>query len=873
MNRLDTSNANSGATVIAVRHIPRAEPQASPILVWAPFVMVAFESGLLVLLIRLLAIEGAAFGNLAVLMWAGFVVHHFLPARFRLPFFVALSLAGLIVYAGFLTGVCVIAIGLGLIGICHVPFSWPVRFGILAAAVGVLVACRQSLAAKTLPSGVWSVLAAMFMFRLIIYVYELYHRKVAGEAARTLAYFFMVPNVAFPLFPIVDYQAFVKSHYNAPALVIYQSGLRLILRGIVQLLIYRLVYHFGVIEAAAVSNLAEVAQFLAATSLLYLHVSGTFHIIVGLLHLFGFNLPATHHLYFLSSNFTDLWRRNNIYWRDFIAKIFFNPAYFYFKRLGATGALVAATLVAFAATWMLHSYQTFWLRGKFPLGWQDAVFWTAMAAFGLINTLSEARRGRQRQLVKTRRTFWSETSLALKTIGTYVTLWWILWTIWSRPTNEELTWLTRAALNFSAGQVALIVGGLAGLGLAAVLFGRVSRADLDGTASQKPGQPISIWPSALGVIVVSTIMLAAAGLSRKLPADSSAARVAEYLTSNRLNDLDLAIQRRGYYEDIEEANIGRGQAKPNTDGGQQGDIEKHRGPEKWVLLTNDFMHSKIKPLYRGSFKGKRFSTNRWGMRDRDYEQKKPAGAYRIALLGTSNEMGWGVADGDTFENLLEDRLNREDLGGQINKFEILNFSESAHGAFQKLLVLEDKGFTFEPDAVFWFTYTPEAERLVDHLAKTFRRRIAIPEPYQPPIEAVFQKAQISQALPNNQLLKRLEPYGMELVDFVFHRLADQCREHGVKLYIVYRPEPYESDQVPGLYRKRLMELARQCGASALDLTSCYQEIADRQKVMMDPRDSHANELGHRLLAEELYRQLHPGGGDLILHPAPATGLP
>ena len=61
--------------------------------------------------------------------------------------------------------------------------------------------------------------------------------------------------------------------------------------------------------------------------------------------MFGFNLPETHHLYLLASSFTDFWRRINIYWKDFIMKLFFYPSFFKLRKLGSTWALVLATLL------------------------------------------------------------------------------------------------------------------------------------------------------------------------------------------------------------------------------------------------------------------------------------------------------------------------------------------------------------------------------------------------------------------------------------------------------------------------------------------------------------------------------------------------
>ena len=76
-------------------------------------------------------------------------------------------------------------------------------------------------------------------------------------------------------------------------------------------------------------------------------------------------LPETHHRYLLATSFTDYWRRINIYWKDFMVRIFFNPVVFRLKRWPQPAALAAATAVVFLATWLLHAYQLYWLRG----GW------------------------------------------------------------------------------------------------------------------------------------------------------------------------------------------------------------------------------------------------------------------------------------------------------------------------------------------------------------------------------------------------------------------------------------------------------------------------------------------------------------------------
>ena len=107
-----------------------------------------------------------------------------------------------------------------------------------------------------------------------------------------------------------------------------------IVRGLSHLLAYRVVKYYLLPAPHELGDLPHLALFLAANYALYLHVSGYFHIITGVFHLFGFELPRTHHNYFLASSFTDIWRRINIYWKDFMTKVFFLPAFFAPARLG-----------------------------------------------------------------------------------------------------------------------------------------------------------------------------------------------------------------------------------------------------------------------------------------------------------------------------------------------------------------------------------------------------------------------------------------------------------------------------------------------------------------------------------------------------------
>src|SRR4029078_2481138 len=171
-------------------------------------------------------------------------------------------------------------------------------------------------------------------------------------------------------------------------------------------------------------------RYLIANFGLYLRISGQFHVIVGILHLFGFNLPETHHLYFMASSFTDLWRRINIYWKDFMLKVFYYPTYFRIRQWGANSSLIFSTAFVFFLTWFFHAYQWFWLRGSFLLTAPDMLFWFILALLVVANTPYEAKRGRKRSLVQQRESVVDIAALAIRSAATFSVMA-ILWSLWS----------------------------------------------------------------------------------------------------------------------------------------------------------------------------------------------------------------------------------------------------------------------------------------------------------------------------------------------------------------------------------------------------------------------------------------------------------
>src|SRR5438128_2502259 len=75
------------------------------------YIVILLQLGLLTLLLRQFQIESAAFLRLALLAFGGFAIHAVLPMRYRLPFFLGLSLIGIVLVLDIGNGLSIIGTG------------------------------------------------------------------------------------------------------------------------------------------------------------------------------------------------------------------------------------------------------------------------------------------------------------------------------------------------------------------------------------------------------------------------------------------------------------------------------------------------------------------------------------------------------------------------------------------------------------------------------------------------------------------------------------------------------------------------------------------------------------------------------------------
>lgn len=387
-------------------------------------------------------LEEPAFFVMLWLVLIGFSIHYWLPFRHKELFFVAFSLGGAYVLLHPLVATTAIGVGCFVYVLLTSGLSFRAKLLTVLALTGVAAYLRSGSTAVLglgvadlgLPDQIWPIVGSIFMFRLIVYMYDLRHATERPSAVEFFSYFFMLPNYYFVLFPVVDFQTMRKSYFRRDINAIAQEGLSWIVRGVIQLLLYRLIYNYrSVWSPEYITTFPQLVREMILIYLLYLRVSGTFHIIIGIMHLFGYDLPETHRRYLFAGSLTDFWRRINIYWKDFMVKLVYFPVYFRLRRSGERRAQIIATSIVFVATWFLHSYQFFWLSGTFLLTGPDIAFWAILGSLVVVNMLVE--QNRPRRLVR-QDTWRARLRQILGVIGTLILIL-ILWSLWHSESIGE----------------------------------------------------------------------------------------------------------------------------------------------------------------------------------------------------------------------------------------------------------------------------------------------------------------------------------------------------------------------------------------------------------------------------------------------------
>jgi hypothetical protein len=265
-------------------------------------------------------------------------------------------------------------------------------------------------------------------------------------------------------------------------------------------------------------------------------------------------------------------------------------------------------------------------------------------------------------------------------------------------------------------------------------------------------------------------------------------------------------------------------------------------------FTGDFLQKELVPSFVAFTSHGPVHTNRWAMRDKDYEKYPGPGTFRIALLGASQVMGWGVGDNETFEAVLEQRLNDQDGSSPFARYEILNFAVPGYRPLQQLMVAE-KAFTFKPNALFYVAAAREASSASFYLAEVVSKGIAIPYAQ---LRDLVRKAGVVESTSEAVASRRLLPFRNEILAWTYQSIVARCRDRNIVPVLIFLPQVEAS----GWQQEAsdILRIAKEAGFVILDLSDVFRGY-DVASIRLAEWDNHPNAKGHQLVAAQLYALL------------------
>lgn len=675
---------------------------------------------------------------------------------------------------------------------------------------------------------VWVRISGIILLFKSFYLIYLLHTKKEYSFFENLNYLFMLPHLSIPLFPAIDPQkAKIQSNGEDPVAILYinKKGVQWISLGLIQIAVYRMVYHGITIPALEIVSLIDLVRYHIANYLLIIRLSGLFHICVGVLCLMGYDMPKIFHNYFLAHSLPEIWRRINIYFKDFMTAIFFNPIYFFMRRRFPAHAMVISTILVFVISWFIHSYQWFWIKGYFIFKLNDFAFWALLGVLIAIQNAREIKR-------KTKLSKASTWSRSLAICGTFLGMT-VLWSLW---TSKDLaSWFNLYRVSISLKETLYIAMGLLALvGCLAASLHLIYRRDLIPVLEPAPQSRLATYYS-VGFLVFLLALNNPISYSylKRYP-------FYESICNDIKNKADHLKQIEGYYEEILDGHS----VSDDLVAIPEGVLDKNQNVK---TITQDFRKIKLIPNLSTLYKGAQFSTNRMGFRSPEISVEKPMETIRFLIVGGSFVLGSGVSDHAVFSHILEEKLNFS----QAQKYQVINAAVPSYDLLDYLVQFDQERFyDLEPDYLLVVVHGLDEVKLIRDLAQYYSQGKTIP---YSEIDLMIANQGVFPGMSEQEIIKKLTPIGINLVRKVYAILKERCREYQIRPIWVYWP-PIVRKQDSLSDKNQSKSIAQDLGYILIDLENIYDPYPYTD-LILHKFDVHPNALGHQIFAQALYEAI------------------
>lgn len=269
-----------------------------------------------------------------------------------------------------------------------------------------------------------------------------------------------------------------------------------------------------------------------------------------------------------------------------------------------------------------------------------------------------------------------------------------------------------------------------------------------------------------------------------------------------------------------------------------------RWSESIQLSKDSTIRYELRPDMNKEYKFKSFQTNSEGQNDKDYSFEKPARTIRVAVIGDSFTMGWGVERKEIYHEIMEEKLNDQ---ADSLKYEFINFGVGGYNFQNYIGVLETKALKYSPDFILIgfcafndFRSPKEARRTVSKMMNKNRNGF-----YS---SFLFKLARAQyRLLRKNEPKPKAEKRNDDYVQFAFSHINGFSEKHNIPVALAYLSTIHLKGDTT---RLRVKQLADINNLKFIDASALFENtnVRDYTLNFLDP---HPTKEAHQLFATSI----------------------
>lgn len=255
-------------------------------------------------------------------------------------------------------------------------------------------------------------------------------------------------------------------------------------------------------------------------------------------------------------------------------------------------------------------------------------------------------------------------------------------------------------------------------------------------------------------------------------------------------------------------------------------------------------------------------TNEMGLRGGPLEAL-PAGGRRVLFLGGSITLGWGVPEERTITALLENKLR---AAGE--KAQVLNAGTGNYNTVRYTNLFFEELESLKPTDIVVHYFLRDAEDLAPGGGNFLLEHSQLAVTLWIAKNRIFESSGQGAVDEHYKRLYAPDSAGFLKMKAQLKRLSDYGKANGIRLYLAMTPDIHDLKNYKLEYIHQIMkQVAQSDGYTFVDFLPALRGRPPEELFAM-PGDPHPNALGHRLMADALFKALaQQKGGEPAGKPA------